>query len=248
VTASQATALRRASSIARGPGLTVLLPDSTAPAVPHRADPWNDVAAQAVAHERDRIAADLHDGAGQILVAIGLLAHRQAEQLPAGSPERTAALRLAELADQGKWELAQVVQGVGFVSPRDGLEDGLAAVAEWVERDSGIAVTVQIDGAAGAAPAVQQALYRVAHQAIMNAWRHANCSRIDVRVVIGPVCTTLRVADDGRGGRPKVSAEGQGLGIAGMRRTVAGLGGEVRLTTPERGGWIVEAVVPTGGR
>jgi signal transduction histidine kinase len=184
-----------------------------------------------------------------VFVAIGLLAHRHAEQLPAGSPERTAILRLAELADQGRLELEKAVSGVAFASPTDGLGDALAALAEWVGRDSGIAVTTRVDGVADAAPqCVQQALFRVAHQAVMNAWRHAGCTRIDVRIGIGTVCTTLRVSDDGCGARPvSVTAAGTRLGIAGMHRTVAGVGGSVRITAGDSGGWIVDAVVPTAG-
>ncbi|HEX9887986.1 MAG TPA: GAF domain-containing protein [Nitriliruptorales bacterium] len=67
---------------------------------------------RALAAERSRIAADLHDSVGQLFVAVGLMARRSMEQLPPASPWGERLDQVAELADRGKQEVTHAIRAL----------------------------------------------------------------------------------------------------------------------------------------
>lgn len=200
---------------------------------------------RAVAAERDRMGADLHDTVGQLFVAIGLLARRQAEQLPDDSPVVERVLRLAELADGGKWELEQAIRALAFVpAERRGLLPALRALARSFESDSGISVLVESQGRPmRLTPAVERAMYRVANEALTNAWRHARCSFVRLELDFTANEIALRITDDGVGLSPRLRDRGPGLGIMSMRRAIAQVDGILHVRNAARHGVRVEAKV-----
>ena len=205
-----------------------------------------DIAARdrAVASERDRMAADLHDTVGQLFVAIGLLARRHMEQIDDDAvTERIR--RLAELADGGKWELEQAIRALAFVpAERRGLLPALRGLAHSFEQDSGISVLLESIGRpARLSPAIERALYRVAHEALTNAWRHARCSFVRLELEFAGDEVALRITDDGVGLGPRLRDRGPGLGIMSMRRAVAEVNGILRVRNAARHGVRVEARV-----
>lgn len=197
---------------------------------------------RAIAHERDRLASDLHDTAGQAFVAIGLLARSHAEQLDAGDESLRVVTRLAELADRGKWDIDQATRALAFApAVSRGLVPSLESLAGDVQGDSGIAITVTTAGPIRRLDTdAERALFRVAHEAIANAWRHARCDAVQIEVCFG-LEVALRVADDGVG-VPDEFVEGQG--IEGMRRALKECGGRLRLDGADTGGTLIEARVP----
>jgi signal transduction histidine kinase len=198
---------------------------------------------QALANERERMAADLHDTAGAAFVTIALAARRRADHLQAGSPTRDILLRLATVADEGKWEVDQAVRALAFVpATRRGLLSSLRALGRSVSSDSGIRVSVDSAGRTVRLKAtVERALYRVAHEALVNAWRHARCTAVDLHLDVADAAVTLTVADDGVGldGEPTVEHRG----LAGMRRVLRGVDGDFSVSTRESGGTEVVARV-----
>jgi len=205
---------------------------------------------RAVAAERERLAVDLHDTAGQLFVALGLLARRQAEELPTGSPWTRRTLRLAELADRGKLEIDQAVRALTFVpARRRGLPAALRAMARSFHVDSGIDAEVRVDGRPyRLSPKVERALYRVTHEAFTNAWRHARCSVIRAHLAYSAGEVVLRVVDDGVGLGLRHPEEGVHVGIGGMRRVMTEVGGTVRVRNGRPRGVVVEARMSRDGR
>ena len=205
---------------------------------------------RAVTAERGRIAADLHDTAGQTFVAIDLMARRDAEQLPNGSPWRDRFLRLAELAESGKWEIDRAVQALSlFPAARRGLAASLRSLARSFQNDSGIDVIVDVEGApARIAPRLERAVYRVAHEALTNAWKHARCSTIKVELTFTSSEVMLKVIDDGVGrGTPARRAQTR-TGISSMRRAMTEVSGRLRISDVRPHGTCVEARVPRSGQ
>jgi signal transduction histidine kinase len=200
----------------------------------------------AVAADRERMADDLHDTAGQVFVAIGLLARRQASLLPHDSEEANAVRRLAELADGGKWEIEQAVRALPFVpAPKRGLVSSIRALARSLTTDSGIDIQVAIEGEPARLDArVERALYRVFHQALTNAWRHARCRVVRAELTFTDDGVRLTVCDDGVGLKSRGDDDRIHVGLAGMRRAVAEIGGtvDIRNTTPT--GVLVDARAP----
>lgn len=192
--------------------------------------------------ERDRMASDLHDTAGQVLVAIGLLARDQAGRLEPDTPLQSFSVRVAELADQGKWEIDQAARALAFVpATRRGLVASLRALVDDVRGDSGIDIRVSVRGPVARFDATKErALYRVAHEALANAWRHGNCENVQVELMFRPDEVALTVADDGGGAAPLTR---EGTGISSMRRTMRECGGALDLSPGEPAGLVVEARV-----
>lgn len=205
---------------------------------------------RAVADERDRIAADLHDVVGQLFIAIGLLSRRAEEHLPNDSRWSETFRRIADLGDSGKWKIDQAVRALASV-PAAGraLPSALRQRAQALRGDSGIDVVVDVQAWPKEVPAeAQRALYRVAHEAMTNAWRHAHCSVVRVCLDIEDGDLVLRVKDDGIGLRSTGGLDHVGIGLHNMRRSTKDVGGSFRLHNIRPHGTEVEARVPLAGR
>jgi signal transduction histidine kinase len=198
---------------------------------------------EAVADERERLAGDLHDTVGQALVAIRLLAKAHEERLGEGSPLAPVLARIAEMATAGKGELTEVARSLAFAPVgRRGLVPALRDLTESFSADSGIDVVLTVEGRPRRLPEdLARALYRVAHEALMNAWRHAACRRAEVQLVYEPGGMCLTVADDGVGIDPSRPVTGIHLGVGGMHRAMAEVGGTTELRSGRDHGTVVEA-------
>lgn len=210
-----------------------------------RADAEEEARFRALAEERDRIRADLHDTSGQMFVALGMLASRHVEEMEPGSDARARAQRLVELAAQGKWSIDQAIRALAFVpaSDRD-VASSLRSLARSVEADSGIGVRASLRPVRALDDQVGLALYRVAAEALTNAWRHGNAHSITIDLREDDGGVVLTVADDGVGFGGSERHDGSHLGIVGMRRVMATVGGHLRVHDGESGGAVVTAKVP----
>lgn len=188
--------------------------------------------------ERRRLEQDLHDGAQQRLVSLGMalrLAQRHLND-PVMNVSGTLDAAVAEIGTAVA-ELRQIAHGLRPSS----LDDGLAAALTNLSRHSVIPVELNVD--VGALPdLVSTTAYFVANEAVANAVKHSEAARLAVcvRAVEGSVSVTI--SDDGLGGaevRP-------GSGLAGLLDRVSAVGGGLRVASPRGGGTVVEAVIPCG--
>ena len=195
--------------------------------------------------ERERLGSELRATASQRFVAIGMLAHHDAERLPADSPWAVRSRRLGELADQGKWELDQSLRALAHLpGRRRSLTVALRALAASMSADSGMEILVDVDGRTRRlAPRVERAVYRVTNEALLNAWRHARCAAARAEIRFAPNQLRLRVVDEGIGLALRYDQRAH-LGIDGMRRTVLDVGGSLRVRTASPRGVAVEVAIP----
>lgn len=203
----------------------------------------------ALAHERDRIAGDLHDTAGQLFVAIQLLARREAEKLQAGSEAATRFRRLADLAEQGKWEIDHAIDALAFFpAARHGLVPAVRSLASSFQSDSELDVIVDVFGRpVRLSPRAERALYRVVHESLANAWRHARCSVVRIALSFERQHVHLTVTDDGTGLTETIPDRGR-VGTSNMRRAVNEVGGTFHIRNARPRGVVVEAEIPRDGR
>jgi signal transduction histidine kinase len=183
--------------------------------------------------ERRRIERDLHDGAQQRLVSLGLAIRLAQRHMGDGTVDVPVLLEdtVTQLAT-AVGELRQLAQGIRPSSLDDGLEAALARLVQSVP------VHVEAEVAAGQLPdEVATTAYFVVSEAVANAVKHANASHIGLRVVREDGRVIVRVSDDGRGGA-KLNA---GSGLADR---VAALGGSLAVTSPVGRGTLVEAALP----
>jgi signal transduction histidine kinase len=171
--------------------------------------------------ERRRIERDLHDGAQQRLVSIGLTLRHAQHQL--GSDDLGARQTLdgavAEVAAAID-ELRELAHGLRPAL----LQAGLGAAL----RDLASRAPVPVDVAATGdryPPDVEAAAYFVACEGLTNAVKHAGAEHIQLQVARHDGSLVVSVADDGVGG----AAVGRGSGLTGLSDRVAARGGNLSV-------------------
>jgi signal transduction histidine kinase len=82
---------------------------------------------------------------------------------------------------------------------------------------------------------VATAAYRITQEALTNVARHAGAGRVRVRLWVDGDRLSLNVTDDGRGFDVSGLADGEGLGLAGMRERAALTGGRLDITSDRSG-------------
>ncbi|MFR9779891.1 sensor histidine kinase [Micromonospora sp. MS34] len=189
----------------------------------------------ATVQERQRLERDLHDGAQQQLVALGMQLRSAQRRLPAGHPVAGELDQAVDRLEQTVAELRRLAHGVRPAS----LDDGLSAALTRLGADCPIPVDfdIHLDGVA-VSEVVATTAYFVAAEAMTNVLKHASAARI--RVSAQHTGEELRVAvrDDGTGGAPTDS------GLAALRDRVGSIGGTLTVTSAPAAGTTVQAVLP----
>jgi signal transduction histidine kinase len=183
--------------------------------------------------ERRRLERDLHDGAQQRLVSLGMGMRLAQRHLHDGTVD------VADLLDQSVAELGTAVAELRQIAHGlrpSSLDDGLPAAISNLVRS--VPLTVDMDIDAGTLPdAVATTAYFVVSEALANAIKHAGASRISLRVGRCPQGLEVEISDDGCGGAR--------LGVrSGMADRVAALGGSLEVDSPLGQGTIVRAELP----
>jgi signal transduction histidine kinase len=186
--------------------------------------------------ERRRLERDLHDGAQQRLVSLGVQLRRLQHTLPREAQVLSAAFD--QVVDEVAAAIGDLRQIAAGVRPAR-LDDGLAAALRDLARSSPVAVHVEAPTERVAA-SVEAAAYFVACEALTNAVKHGAPSRVDVRAVRDNGALLVSVADDGVGG----AVVRRGSGLAGLRDRVAAHGGTLEVVSPLGKGTRVEVAIP----
>jgi two-component system sensor histidine kinase UhpB len=187
--------------------------------------------------ERRRLAMDLHDEVGQSLMALMLDSARAAEQAP---PALAAELReIQESTRDLSDRVRDIVRGLRPEALDDlGLRSALLALSANFAQRSGLRVTRRISRELPAlAPEAELVVYRVAQESLTNVARHADASRVEIRLSSGAELELI-VRDNGRGIR-----EGSaGSGIEGMHERARLVGGTLEVNGDQ--GCTVRLTVP----
>ncbi|MFL5973345.1 MAG: histidine kinase, partial [Gaiellaceae bacterium] len=187
---------------------------------------------------RRRIERDLHDGAQQRLVALGL--DLQAVQMSVPPELQEARSGLEGVRN----EIEAVLEGVRELSrglhPALLSQGGLGPSLRALARRSPIQVNLDVDVEKRPMESIETAAYYVVSEALTNAAKHSGASQISVTV--GTVDDVLRVtiADDGIGGA-EASA---GSGLVGVIDRVEALGGRFALDSPVNAGTKLSIELP----
>ena len=203
------------------------------------AEAW---AAQAVAEERSRIAAELHDVVARALRRMVVDADGAATLVDA-EPGR-APLAFAAIEQTGRDALAEIRRLLGVLRREDdelalAPQPTLAHLADLIRRASagGLPVALHVEGeAAPLSAGADLTAYRVVQEALAGALREGAAARATVTVSYGQDAVDLEVVDDG-------SARPAPMGIA---ERVALYGGDLRTTTARDGGQVLRARLPLG--
>jgi nitrate/nitrite-specific signal transduction histidine kinase len=200
----------------------------------------------AVSDERNRIARDLHDSVTQTLFSISMIAQALPsliERQPEKAGERAG--RLGELSRGALAEMRMLILELRPQALQEmGLVEALRRHAEgWSSRE-GISAEVRADGLQRRLPqSHEEALFRVAQEALTNVAKHAQAQKATLVVDFEPQTVSLLVEDDGVG--LPAAVDGGGLGMTTMRERVEGLHGNFSASRRAEGGTLVTACLPS---
>ena len=199
--------------------------------------------------ERMRLARDLHDTLLQSFQGVLLKFHAVTYRL-GDRPE--ARKELEGAIDQARAAIAEgrdAVQGLrSSTVVMNDLARAITTFGEGLASDQN-EFRVHVEGASrDLAPLVRDEVYRIAGEALRNAFRHADAKRIEVEIHYEARQLRLRVRDDGKGIDPQVlSAGGRSghHGLPGMRERVDLVGGKVAVWSELNSGTEIELVIPS---
>ncbi|MFJ5041180.1 GAF domain-containing sensor histidine kinase [Streptomyces parvulus] len=202
-----------------------------------------------IAEERSRLAHELHDAVSQKLFSLRLTAQAAAalvDRDPArakGELQQVATLA-AEAADELR---AAVVELRPAALEEDGLVATLRTQIQVLDRAHSARVTFTGHGVKALPAAQEEALLRVAQEALHNALRHSGAAHVDVTLHRAATGAVLRVTDDGGGFDPRtVRRAGRHLGLVSMRDRANGTGGRLTVRSEPGKGTTIEMEVPGG--
>jgi signal transduction histidine kinase len=186
---------------------------------------------------RQRIERDLHDGAQQRLVSLALNLRLLQSSLEADSD---AARELESARSELEATLEELRDLARGIHPSVLTDRGLEAALAGLVGRSPIPVELDLDGCGDLPEPVQITAYFIVAEALTNAFKHARCDLVTVRVGAANGWAMVEVRDDGVGGT--VSAGGSGL--RGLADRVSALGGTLEIESPPGDGTAIRARMP----
>jgi signal transduction histidine kinase len=192
--------------------------------------------------ERQRIARELHDEIGSLLVALKMQINALERYLPAEDQGKTPSIIQ---------ELTQHIRQLSLELHPHVLDDlGLRAALEWhvkayqertniaVEFDSSTTPTERL------APGLEITIFRVIQEALTNVARHAATSNAEVRVFPEGGSIKLEISDQGKGFSMTADNKGASLGLTGMRERVLLMNGTFEVWSEPGKGTRVRVSLP----
>ncbi|WYL94659.1 MAG: sensor histidine kinase [Gloeotrichia echinulata IR180] len=198
----------------------------------------------ATLEERHRIARDIHDSLGHLLVGLNVQTET-ALALWKDNPER-AYKCLTKAKQLGSQALEATRQSV--YDMRDDqlqgqlLEDAIATLAQDFYRTTGIKPTCEICSSSGLSQRVSIVLYRIVQEGLTNICKHANATAVTIQIQPTDMGLSLIIQDNGSGFQ--VNANRSGFGIQGMRERITSLEGYLEIISEPGAGCCIRASLP----
>lgn len=198
--------------------------------------------------ERRQVARELHDGVSQLLASALYRLHALENGVPA--TWRAGAAAAGNVVRQALTEVRQISHGLRPRVLDDlGLDPALRALARELRLRTGMRVTLRLpaeDEVPRLPPLLEQAVYRIAQEALTNIERHAAARSVILRLLRLERGVRLSIRDDGCG--PRATGEEQapatGLGLRHMQERAQLAGGTFALKSAPGGGTIVVVELP----
>lgn len=210
-----------------------------------------DHSRRVIEEDRRRLARELHDEMGGILIAIKMDLAQLARKIDLTEPlvaRRWAAIHSS--LNSGIELKRRVIEEL-----RPTLLDnmGLAAALRWQAEESsqraGLKLRMDIpEEEPPLSPDVSIELFRVLQETLTNVVKHARASTVEVRLEVRPDCLLLTVEDDGIGLPAGQSIRTGAHGLTGMRYRAQSLGGTLDISPVTPHGTRVRVRVPLTGR
>jgi signal transduction histidine kinase len=187
---------------------------------------------------RRRFERDLHDGAQQRVISLGLGLRAVEASGPADQPELRAQIgRLVDGLSSLATELQEFSRGI---HPAILSKGGLGPALRSLARRCPVAVDLELDLHDPVSESVGVAAYYVVAEALTNAAKYANADSILITATLCADTLNLTIRDDGIGG----AASGTGSGLIGLKDRVEALSGNLTVCSPPGRGTTITARIP----
>lgn len=195
--------------------------------------------------EQRQIGQELHDGVGQELTGLGLMAKSLSQLLPEAAVEKRIALRLLAGLDSLHQKVRELSRGLIPVHVESsGLSAAFEDLAVRTIEASGISVTTECPDLVELPDhAMATELFYIAQEAVSNALRHGRPRNIRVSLLNEPDGLRLRIKDDGIG-LPDGLEPNDGLGLRIMQHRAGLMGGVLQFGPSQGGGTVVTCTLP----
>jgi signal transduction histidine kinase len=193
--------------------------------------------------ELQRVAHALHDEAGQLLAAVHLAITQFAVDLPADKHWRIA--QTQKVLHDIESELRAIAYDLHPpILDNLGLWPAIEALADRVQRRSGIPITLSKRDPGRFDAQIETVLYRIVQEGLNNAVKHARAKTVGVEIRREADRVLCQVHDDGIGIGPEATERPAGLGMRGMHARVQALGGVLHLQSAPQQGTTLQAEIP----
>lgn len=205
---------------------------------------------QAEDQERRRIAAELHDGVGQVMLAAWMNLQAMEPQMVSMNTDQQQALSKAiDMVGEGCKEVREVSHSM---MPNALLNKGLAgALNDFTKQvdKSVISIELHTEGLEKPVDAVTESIvYRVVQECVNNAIKHAAASELDISIHNSSTGISLLIEDNGNGFDVKAAVErkaaGAGLGLQNIKSRIAFLKGTAEWDSGPGNGTVVTIFIP----
>jgi ligand-binding sensor domain-containing protein len=198
--------------------------------------------------ERTRIAQELHDTVLQGLVSASLQLEVAERQIAGDATAKPLVQRVSQLLRQLVDEGRYTVRGLRVRrSEADNLERALTQIAKDLSAPTKVKYQLVVEGTPRSLrPLVQDEVYRIGGEALVNALRHSHASAVETVLEYGRDYFRLLVRDDGQGIDSEVLRAGREghFGLSGIRERAANIGAQVKIRTAAGAGTEIDLIVP----
>jgi signal transduction histidine kinase len=187
---------------------------------------------------RRRIERDLHDGTQQRLVALSLSVRATEADVPSDWHDiRSELTQIATGLTDAVVELQDITRGI---HPASLEQVGIGAALRTLARRSPVSVELEIACEGRLPEPIEVALYYVASEALANAAKHAQATRVEVSLLRRDGDVIVSIRDDGIGEADPAA----GSGLVGLTDRVEALGGSLEIRSTPGHGTLIAATLP----
>lgn len=187
--------------------------------------------------ERTRLAREVHDVLGQLLTALTMdmaWLRRRLSKVADAEPRAALTDKLHDMGQLTEGMIRSVQEITSDLRPTVldnlGLDAAIRFEAERFQRRTEIRCVLDLHSPLPSLTTEQStAMFRILQETLTNVARHAEASRVEIRLRADAASVRLEVADDGRGITPAELNDSRSLGLASMRERAAQLGGRLDI-------------------
>ena len=198
--------------------------------------------------ERERIARDLHDTLLQGLLGSSLQLALANDQIPPGDAAKPLVVKVLKLLRQMIDEARDAVSDLRNLSSTDtDLRIAFSKIPKNLTTDGKIEYQLIIEGEPQSLwPSVQDEVFRIGREALLNAFRHSQGSLVEVTLDYAREDFRLTVRDNGLGIQPEILRSGREghWGLSGMRERSAEIGAQLKVASVAGEGTRIDLCIP----